>query len=83
MWELLDWLRSKFHKHKWHQVTMTYERYPDGFLVGSGKAKLYYDGKLQDEASISDAGDYSLGVWFNTKTHKPYISIKKEDENLK
>ena len=62
---------------------MTYERYPDGFLSGSGKARLYYDGKLTDEASISSAGDYSLGVWFNPRTHKPFISIKKDDDIYK
>lgn len=82
--KLIASLRAIFHKHRWHQVTMTFERYPDGFIGDTARAKLYYDGNIIDEASISeDIGDYSLAVWFNPKNNLPYIGITKDKEEIR
>lgn len=77
--KIKDFFTLKANKRQWHQVTLTYERYPYGFMSDHGITKLFMDGKLVDEAGVPpQINEFSMGIWFNPKNNKPYIRTADE-----
>ena len=80
-YKIKDFFTLKANKANWHQVTLTYEPFPNGFMSSTGLTRLYMDGKLVDEAGVPPHIDgHSFGFWFDPKHNKPYIRTNDEND---
>lgn len=71
-------IRNFLFPPKWHLVSVTFDRYDPKSLSlfdSASSLKLFYDGKMIQEANIKYPEDYSFSVWFNHKTKLPFLGI--------